>query len=134
MPLAASAIMDAASEQDQPTLPSIFEWFPRVSTVARHATAPRKLAFWSSLAVVPAAIGLAFGMRPHRGRIRGARSTESAARDPPLQIEWLGPHDRKLRYCVRASLTDATLEEVSAALDREKHGLTVGGSTVDAFG
>ncbi len=55
-----------------PTLPSIFEHFPRVATQPRHAISQRKTAFWSALAVVPAAVGvvLGIGSKP-RGLIAG---------------------------------------------------------------
>ncbi len=72
MQLACCDRMNPAIEQPAPTLPSIFAHFPRVATQPRHAISRRKIAFWSALAVVPAAVGIAFGIgsKP-RGLIAG---------------------------------------------------------------
>ncbi|CAN5921853.1 hypothetical protein BH11MYX3_BH11MYX3_19360 [soil metagenome] len=54
--------MNPAMDHAAPTLPSIFEHFPRVATQPRHAISQRKIAFWAALAVVPAGLGIALGL------------------------------------------------------------------------
>ena len=64
--------MNLATEQSRPTLPSIFEQFPRVSTQSRHAIKLRKTLFFASLAAVPAAVGVALGLSSwKRGALAG---------------------------------------------------------------
>jgi hypothetical protein len=64
--------MNLATESSRPTLPSIFEQFPRVSTQSRHAIKLRKTLFFASLAAVPAAVGVALGLSSwKRGAIAG---------------------------------------------------------------
>lgn len=54
--------MNLATEHDSPTLPSIFDRFPRVATQPKHATKLRKTLFYAALAAVPAALGIAAGL------------------------------------------------------------------------
>lgn len=64
--------MNLATEPSRPTLPSIFEQFPRVATQSRHAIKLRKTLFFASLAAVPAAVGVALGLSSwKRGAIAG---------------------------------------------------------------
>lgn len=64
--------MNLATEQEAPTLPSIFEHFPRVATQPKHATKLRKTLFFAALAAVPAAVGIAAGLSSwKRGVVAG---------------------------------------------------------------
>ena len=67
MRLAAPRHMSATVlDQPIPTVPSIFDHFPKVATQPQHAILPRKIAFWSSLVAVPAAAGIALGLASRR--------------------------------------------------------------------
>jgi hypothetical protein len=53
--------MNLATDHPEPTLPSIFEHFPRVSTQSRHAIKLRRTLYLASLAAVPLGVGIALG-------------------------------------------------------------------------
>ncbi len=64
--------MNLATEPEAPTLPSIFEHFPRVATQPKHATKLRKTLFYAALAAVPVALGIAAGRSSwKRGAVLG---------------------------------------------------------------